>query len=185
MASSRHTEETSRGLEEELLQLLGRQGRRMPLPVFMAAAMIAWLARDSPHTPDAHLGLWLLLVVVVLAVRKVVLGRLPQMASVPAARRLATAVALSALNGCTHALALAAFPAPTDFQLSIRRLSCHDGRLPPGFSGLPDSCHRCAGHPLGYRFRRRRCRDRCDYRHIRRRACLAGCRLVPAISGFV
>ena len=119
MGISPQAEPDSGTLEGELLQLLGRQGRRMPLPVFMAAAMIAWLARDG-RAADAGLLAWLALVATVLALRMVVLGRLPALGALTLKRRLAIAVALSAANGCTHALVLIASPAPTDFAFAIQ-----------------------------------------------------------------
>jgi signal transduction histidine kinase len=120
MGSSPHPD--SGTLEGELLGLLGRQGRRMPLPVLTAAVMICLLARDVPHTADTALASWLLLVAAMLAIRMVVLGRLPSLHKLSLRRRLNIAVALSAANGCTHALGLIAFPAPTDFKFAIQTL---------------------------------------------------------------
>jgi signal transduction histidine kinase len=109
-------------LESALLALLGRQGRRMPLPVLAAALMICLLARDPPYDQDAALAGWLVAVAAVLALRMVVLGKLPAMHTVAIGRRLDIAVILSAVNGCTHALGLVAFPAHTDFKFAIQSM---------------------------------------------------------------
>lgn len=109
-------------LEGELLRILGRQGRRMPLPVLSAAVMICLLARDPPRTSDADLALWLLLVATLLGVRMVVLGRLSRSNAMTSRRRLRIAVALSIVNGCVHASGLIAFPAPTDLEFAMQTL---------------------------------------------------------------
>jgi signal transduction histidine kinase len=115
-----HADVTSGTLEGELLHILGRQGRRMPLPVFLAAMMIAWQASTHANNTDAGLIAWLVLVAAVLVLRMVLLGRLPTMHAVPAKRRLDIAVFLSLLNGCTHALVLIAFDTPSDFPFAIQ-----------------------------------------------------------------
>lgn len=107
-------------LEGELLLILGRQGRRMPLPVLSAMVMVCLLARDPPRTSDQALALWLLLVAVMLGIRMVVLGKLPQLVTMPPRRRLDIATVLSMLNGCLHASALVAFPAPTDLRFAMQ-----------------------------------------------------------------
>ena len=93
-------------LEEELLRMLARQARRIPVPVFLAALMIAALASD--RVPAWAVTGWLGLVAVVLAIRWQTLGRLAE-AGGPAVQRVRVAIALSAMNGVTHALALGFF----------------------------------------------------------------------------
>ncbi len=95
-------------LEEELLRLLARQGRRVPIPVFLAAVMIAAMAYG--RLPTALLAGWLVLVAIVLGVRWAVLGRLPALTAISAQNRLRIAIALSAINGATHGLSLGFFP---------------------------------------------------------------------------
>jgi signal transduction histidine kinase/ActR/RegA family two-component response regulator len=107
-------------LEEELLGLLARQARRMPVPVFLAALMIAGLAWGSVPAP-LLLG-WLSLVLAVLAARWQLLGRLATRAALPAAGRLRTAVALSALNGVTHGLSLGFFPFLPEFERALQSM---------------------------------------------------------------
>lgn len=109
-------------LEGELLQILSRQGRRMALPVLIAAIMICLLARDPPRTSDVALAAWLFLVGAVLSVRMIVLGKLPRMLSQTLGRRLHIAVALSLFNGFVHSFGLVAFPAATDFKFAMQTL---------------------------------------------------------------
>lgn len=112
----------SNTLDEELLRLLARQGRRMPYPVFLAAVMLTWLANDPPRLPDRAAGLWLCAVALVLGARTLVLARLPRQAGVSPKRRLRIAIWLSALNGVSHASGLLLFPAPNGFQLAIQSI---------------------------------------------------------------
>lgn len=107
-------------LEEELLRLLARQARRMPVPVFLSALMIAGLAWGS--VPAPFLGGWLALVVAVLAVRWRVLGRLSLPSPVAPTERLRTAIALSALNGVTHGLSLGFFPFLPEFERALQSM---------------------------------------------------------------
>jgi len=95
-------------LEEELLRLLSVQGRRVPIPVFLAAIMIAAMAQG--RVPTAVLAAWLVLVATVLAVRWVLLTRLPTLSGLSTRNRLRIAITLSAFNGVTHGLSLAFFP---------------------------------------------------------------------------
>ncbi len=107
-AATERSAVASSSLEQELLRLLGRQARRIPIPVFLAAAMIAALAYG--HVPDWTLAAWLASVAVVLAVRWVILGRLPSATGLAEETRIRIAVLLSALNGVTHGLSLGFFP---------------------------------------------------------------------------
>ncbi|HEY8607770.1 MAG TPA: hybrid sensor histidine kinase/response regulator [Noviherbaspirillum sp.] len=105
-------------IEQELLRLLARQGTRVPVPVFLAAVLIASIA--APYVPTAAWVLWLALVACVLTVRWVVLGRLPGWNGYSEQRRLHIAVLLSAANGSTHALSLAFFPELSGFERAIQ-----------------------------------------------------------------
>ena len=93
---------------EELLRLFARQARRVPIPVFLSTAVVAALAFD--RVPSLIVAAWLTLVLVMLLVRRHVLDRLPQLTHVSERHRLRVAVALSAINGTTHALSLGFFP---------------------------------------------------------------------------
>jgi len=100
--------DTTDNLEEELLRLLARQGRRVPIPVFLAAVMVAAMAYGRVAAP--LLAAWLVLVATVLVVRWVVLGRLTTLTGISTKNRLRIALALSAVNGVTHGLSLGFFP---------------------------------------------------------------------------
>jgi two-component system, sensor histidine kinase len=95
-------------LEEELLRMLARQARRIPIPVFLAAVTIAAIASD--HVPAWTLIGWLGLVTLVLVIRWYVLAVPTTLSRVAPQTRLRIALALSALNGVTHGLSLAFFP---------------------------------------------------------------------------
>jgi signal transduction histidine kinase/CheY-like chemotaxis protein len=83
-------------LGDELIHLFARQGRRVPIPVFLSSLLLASMAWSQ-------LGgwlpwLWLAAVTLILAVRWKVLGSLPA-APMPLDNKLRLAVLLSAANG--------------------------------------------------------------------------------------
>lgn len=87
----------------ELLQLLARQGRRVPVPVFLCALLLASIAASQ-------LGgwmpwIWLSMVMLVLLVRWKVLGGLPD-ALLTASHKIRIVVVLSGINGIVQALSL-------------------------------------------------------------------------------
>jgi signal transduction histidine kinase len=120
MTAAEKDSSTARSLEEELLALLARQARRIPVPVFLAALMIAALASD--HVPGWVLAAWLCLVTVVLVVRWYVLGRLAELTAMPAARRLHIAIVLSGINGVAHGLSLGFFPFLPEFERALQSM---------------------------------------------------------------
>ncbi len=91
------------GLTDELLQLLARQGRRVPIPVFLCALLFASVASSQlgGWLPWA----WLSMVAIMLAVRWNVLGRLPT-ARMSGSQKLRIVVALSGMNGVVHATSI-------------------------------------------------------------------------------
>ncbi len=93
----------SAALAEELLALLARQGRRVPVPVFLCALLLASVAWSQlgGWLPWA----WLALVTLVLAVRWKVLAGLPS-ARRGARDKLRIAATLSGINGVVHATAI-------------------------------------------------------------------------------
>ncbi len=107
-------------LEEELLRLLARQGRRVPIPVFLASLAIAALAFGD--VPTWSLAAWLVLVAATLAVRWMVLGQLPGLSRYSVEQRLRMAVALSAINGAAHGLSLAFFPFMPPFERAVQSM---------------------------------------------------------------
>ena len=88
------------GITDELLQMLARQGRRVPIPVFLCALLLASIASSQlgGWLPWA----WLSLVTIMLAIRWKVLGALPA-ARLSATHKLRIVVALSGINGLVHA----------------------------------------------------------------------------------
>ncbi|HWP10374.1 MAG TPA: hybrid sensor histidine kinase/response regulator [Ramlibacter sp.] len=89
-------EPTGHDLPDELIELFARQGKRVPLPVFLCSLLLASIAWSE-------LGgwlpwLWLSAVTLILAIRWKVLGSLPA-AKLPIAGKLRVAVLLSGLNG--------------------------------------------------------------------------------------
>jgi signal transduction histidine kinase/CheY-like chemotaxis protein len=110
----------SASLEEEILRLLARQGRRVPVPVFLAALLIAALAYG--YVQAWILAAWLAWVAIVLAARWVVLGRLPALTGLTAQARLRVAVALSAINGAAHGLSLGFFPFIPELERAVQTM---------------------------------------------------------------
>lgn len=104
----------------ELLQLLARQGRRMPYPVGLSAVVIAAMA--SARLPLWVTVGWVGLVFTVLAMRWLVLGRLPSMQHVAVEKRLRWAVGLSLLNGLVFTLSLSFAPYLSDYQRMVQTL---------------------------------------------------------------
>lgn len=100
--------------------MLAGQARRVPLPVFLAAAMIAGIAHG--RVDSAVIAGWLALVAVMLAVRWQLLGRLPEMESLPERQRLRIAIALSAINGSIHGLSVGFFPFLTEFERALQSM---------------------------------------------------------------
>jgi len=107
-------------IDEELLQLLARQGRRVPYPVGLSAVVIAIMAGGG----QARLwtGLWVTLVFAVLAGRWWLLGRLPQMHETLVRRRIQWAVILSAMNGLVFSLSLVFAPYLSDYQRMVQTI---------------------------------------------------------------
>src|SRR5512132_3352437 len=111
---------TAGSLEEALLRVLARQARRIPLPVFIVAVLIAALA--SERLPLWLCGAWLSIVACVLAARFVILGRLPGMSRFSVAEKLRIAIVLSAVNGIVHGLSLGFFPFLPEFERAIQTM---------------------------------------------------------------
>jgi signal transduction histidine kinase len=109
-----------RGVHDELLQLLARQGRRVPIPVFFADALVAWTA--SARVAGAWPWLWLGLVAAMLLVRWRVLGALPHASRLTLRERLGVAVALSGLNGVLHSASVMFAGSFGDTQMAIQTI---------------------------------------------------------------
>lgn len=112
--------EVERGLEDELIQLLARQGRRVPIPVFLSALLIASMASGQRAVWGPWV--WLSLVTVLLAVRWQVLGRLPVVRRLTSAEKLKIAVLLSAINGVLHGSSVGFAPALDGLERAVQSI---------------------------------------------------------------
>lgn len=83
-------------LPDELVQLFARQGKRVPVPVFLSSLLLASMAWSQ--LGGSLPWLWLAGVTLILAIRWKVLGGLPH-ASYPMDDKLRVAVLLSGVNG--------------------------------------------------------------------------------------
>lgn len=95
-------------VEQEIVRLISNQSKRVPLPVFIAVATIAFIAagRTSPWIAF----LWFLLANLVMLWRYQTLGTLPERADLTPVERLHMTVRLNLLGGLVHAAALLVFP---------------------------------------------------------------------------
>ena len=107
-------------LEAELLKLLGRQARRVPIPVFLTALIVAGLA--SQYLSPLVWVPWLAIVGLVLVVRSIVLPKLPAMTDVSIQTRIRIAISLSAINGLVHGASLAFFVYMPDFERMLQTM---------------------------------------------------------------
>lgn len=107
-------------VDEELLQLLARQGRRVPYPVGLSAIVIAVMA--GQQLGPVWTSAWVALVISVLALRWWMLGRLPEMHETPVRRRIHWAIGLSALNGLVFGISLAFAPYLSDYQRMVQTI---------------------------------------------------------------
>ncbi|MDQ0036691.1 signal transduction histidine kinase [Variovorax boronicumulans] len=89
------------GHEDELLRLLAKQGRRVPIPVFLTASLLAFMAAGRLQHPWVA-WLWLALVGFVLLARWRILGGLFANERLARAQKLNVAILLSAVNGVVH-----------------------------------------------------------------------------------
>ena len=108
------------GLRQELLGLLARQARRVPVPVFLAAVLLAAIA--AGRVPAWLAGGWLAAVSAVLLLRWRLLGALPSVTRLTVEQRVRIAVALSALNGCVHALSVGFMPRLDDTERALQSI---------------------------------------------------------------
>ncbi|MCV2364894.1 hybrid sensor histidine kinase/response regulator [Paucibacter sp. DJ1R-11] len=107
-------------VDEELLRLLAQQGRRMPYPVGISAAVICVMAwQGSGHWLTL---LWLAVVLAVLALRWWGLGRLASWRHLSLARRLRAAIGLSLLNGLVFSASLGFVPFFDDYQRMVQTM---------------------------------------------------------------
>ena len=109
-----------KSLEQELVILLAMEGKKVPVPVFITAAMIAALA--FPHVSALLWAPWLVLVAAMLVLRWIALSRLPGMAHLSGQQQLRIAVLLSGLHGLLHASSLFFIPYLPEFERAIQSM---------------------------------------------------------------
>lgn len=107
-------------LEDQLLLLLGRQAKRVPLPVFVNSLIIAGLA--AQYVTPFVWAPWLAAVVLILVARITILPRLPNRSDVPIQKRVRMAIALSLINGIAHGSSLGFFVYLTDFERALQTM---------------------------------------------------------------
>ena len=90
-------------LEDEVLQFVARQSRRVPLAAFIADLLLASIISTAIDRPW-RIWLWLGMVAVLLLVRWRVLGALPTSDRLTRQGKLRAAIVLSAMNGLAHAV---------------------------------------------------------------------------------
>lgn len=109
-----------RTVQEEYLQVLAIQSRRVPIPLFLVACIVAGMA--AKHYPTSLWLSWLVVVGIVLTFRWQFLSRLPDMTSIPIDKRVSLAAWLSLINGTTQALAVMFFPEFSSHERTITTL---------------------------------------------------------------
>ena len=110
MKTVEEVEHIGSDLPDELVQLFARQGKRVPVPVFLCSLLLASMAWNQ-------LGgwlpwFWLSAVTLILAIRWMVLGSLPAAAS-SSDDKLRVAVLLSGINGIVQGASIG-FAVPLD-----------------------------------------------------------------------
>lgn len=115
-----HEQPISATVEDELLLVLERQARRVPVPVLVLAGIIA--ATAAQYLPPLYWGSWLVTVAVMQIVRVVVLSRLPGLSRTSLQTRLRVATALSFINGVVLASSLYAFPLMSELERAIQTM---------------------------------------------------------------
>lgn len=109
-----------KSLEQELVILLAMEGKKVPVPVFITAAMIAALA--FPYVSALLWAPWLVLVAAMLVLRWIALSRLPGMVHLSGQQQLRIAVLLSGLHGLLHASSLFFIPYLPEFERAIQSM---------------------------------------------------------------
>lgn len=95
-------------LEQELLKLVARQVSRVPVPIFISAAIITSFA--SSYVPVWAWAGWFGLAISMLVIRWVVLRKLPEQTGLSMRQRLRRVILLNGAHGITYGLTLAFFP---------------------------------------------------------------------------
>lgn len=106
-------------LDAELVKMLAQQGRRVPIPIFLAACLIASMANE--HLPLWLVTAWLGMASLTLLWRYHHLGRL-QTSSMPLAQQLRMAILLSGVSGLSHGLSLGFFVFLPEFERAVQSI---------------------------------------------------------------
>jgi len=101
-------------VDQQWLQLIANHSARVPLPVALAMLSLGYIATN--YLPDILVLAWLATVMLVLLIRFVILGRLPQNNTLTLSAKRRWVIALSALNGIVHAAILVVFGALSDHE---------------------------------------------------------------------
>jgi signal transduction histidine kinase/ActR/RegA family two-component response regulator len=104
MQSSAGTPNAATSFEAQLIELLARPTRRVPIPVMIAALLIAGMAIDK--VPSWMLVAWVALVILVTMLRWIVLTRISEQHSMAVQTRLRIAVLMMAISGVVHGSSL-------------------------------------------------------------------------------
>src|SRR5213076_2672439 len=107
-------------LEDELLQLYAKQGPRVPLPVFLAALLVASLG--AGRVPWLVLVVWLAAVMFVLGLRWIVIRRLPQVTQLSFDQRIGIIALLSAMGGIVHGASVGFWPYFTELERAVQSM---------------------------------------------------------------
>ena len=107
-------------VDEELLQLLVRQARRLPYPVGASALVIAAMAWGS--VAHGWVLAWTAMVFMVLALRRWALVWLLAQPQIPSWKRLRWASGLSALNGIVYSASVAFVPFFSDYERMVQTI---------------------------------------------------------------
>ncbi|MGD9254151.1 MAG: hybrid sensor histidine kinase/response regulator [Chromatiales bacterium] len=107
-------------IADEYLRVLATQASRVPVPVFIAALIIASMAAN--HYAVLVWGSWLVIITTILLARWRILTGLPSKQEVSIDQRERIAVSLSLANGLAHGASLLFFPEFTLAERSIMTL---------------------------------------------------------------
>ena len=107
-------------IADEYLRVLATQASRVPVPVFIAALIIASMAAN--HYGVLVWGSWLVIITTILLARWRILTGLPSKQEVSIDQRERIAVSLSLANGLAHGASLLFFPEFTLAERSIMTL---------------------------------------------------------------
>jgi signal transduction histidine kinase/CheY-like chemotaxis protein len=116
MQAGSSTTQQPESFEDQLLQVINRQPRRMLVPLLLSVLLIAGMAAPSQH--PYWLAAWLLFACAVMMLR-LVLQNPRALPSFLAAEKLRLAVFLVALSGTAHGLSLFFFLAMTPFEQTV------------------------------------------------------------------